>query len=819
MNLSLKTKILVSTISLSILGLSIFAFLSFKTYKEDKLAFVYEGLSTEIEGKSKLFLNVIEDYELLLNSYISHALIENKLSAPIENFLKGGQNKIVGVYLHIPESPLHTHSVLFEKHSSPDWNIKNLESQSARLAILNKEQSIFLLKKPLERPGSYAALAFRQPELINMLTSRNGQNTFAIAQGKVLAREKTELVPLELQQVKEALDTHPGLNGLFKSEINGISYFVSFSKPLNDFHLVNLIPESKVMLVQEVFVKQGLLILCLMGSVSLLLGTLAAKWLTWHLDQLTTAAQEFEQENFDFQVEIKSGDEMAKLGNAFNHMGTKIKSLLEELRIYNQELELKVAERTEELQSLSNIQNGMLNALGQGFVLVDKDFKIMPVHSKIASSMFEVNPVESTPGQIMGLSEDEAGPFKELYQMVCENMLGLEDMTRLAPDLRSNCQNQKIQMSYAPINNAETNEFEYLMIVGTDKTQEFENMEKFQKEWNYSQMIYKIASNRESFNKILTESKKMLVDALDSLDGLYGMKEVQRLVHTVKGSFAYFNILEVSEKCHSLESYLEDHIRNETAPHEVKVYTSEKLAEMDCAISDFINKYEPILQYKQSSKMKLISMKELKTFKEDLKPFGKEITQCFEKSFLSAPVSSYFQMYPTIIEDLCNKLNKKVSFKMKGENTAMPEGEWDQIFQPLIHFVRNSLDHGIETPEERLAAGKSEAGEIIFSFSLSEDELTVVMKDDGRGVNWKKMAEKDPSITSMEEALLKIVSGGLSTRDEVSDISGRGVGVSSIYASVLKMGGRSELESVEGKGMTMTLTIPLPGKNKLSLAA
>ena len=819
MNFSLKTKILASTISLSIFGLSVFAFLSFKTYQEDKLAFVYDGLSSNIEGKSKLFINIIDDYELLLNSYVSHALVEKKLSFPIENFLNGGQNKIVGIYLHIPQSPAHTHKVLFENHAIPGWTINKLDSQGVKLSILDKEQSIFILKKSLEQEGSYAALAFRQPELLNMLTSRNDQTTFAISQEKVLTRDNVNLGPEDLKLMNETLKKQPGSGGLYKAQLNGVSYFVSFSNPMENFHLVNLIPENKVMLVQEVFLKQGLLILCLMASISLLIGTLAAKWLTWHLVQLTMAAQEFEHENFDFKVEIKSGDELASLGNAFNHMGTKIKSLLEELRIYNQELELKVAERTQDLQSLSNIQKGMLNALGQGFVLVDKKFEVMSIYSKIASSMFEVNPEVSTPGEIMGLSESDSEPFKELYQMVCENILSLDDMTRLAPELRTNNQNQKIQMGYAPINNSETDEFEYLMIVGTDKTQEFENMEKFKKEWNFSQMIFKIASNRDSFNKILTESKKMLLDAFDCFDRPYGMKEVQRLVHTVKGSFSYFNISAVSEKCHALESYLEEYIRSEDCPHEVKIFASEKLAEMDYAISDFIDQFEPILQYKQSNKMKLISINELKQFREKLESRGKDIANHFEESFLNTPVSSFFQLYPSVIEDLCSKLNKKVTFRIEGGDITLPEGEWDQVFQPLIHFVRNSLDHGFETPVERVAAGKNEAGEIVFSFNKVENELKVVMKDDGRGVNWEKMAAKDPSITSLNDALKIILSGGLSTRDEVSDISGRGVGVSSIYASTLKAGGRTEIESVEGEGITMTLFIPLSNKAKLNLAA
>lgn len=250
-----------------------------------------------------------------------------------------------------------------------------------------------------------------------------------------------------------------------------------------------------------------------------------------------------------------------------------------------------------------------------------------------------------------------------------------------------------------------------------------------------------------------------------------------------------------------------------------KMFVSEKLVEMDFAISDFIDQFDSIIQYKQSNRMKLISIQELKAFKDTLQTRASDMAHQFEESFLCTPVSSFFQMYPTIIEDLCAKLNKKVAFRIEGGETALPEGDWDQVFQPFIHFVRNSLDHGFETPEERLNVGKNETGEIVFSFETVGNQLKVVMKDDGRGVNWRKMAEKDPSITSLEDALERILSGGLSTRDEVSDISGRGVGVSSIYASVLKAGGKTVIESFEGEGITMTITLPLTNKTKLNLAA
>lgn len=814
MNFSLKTKILTSTISLSICGLSIFAYLTFNTYQEDKLAFVYDSLSNEINSKSRLFVNVIDDYEFLLTSLIARVDPNNhQVSESLEHFLSGDQNKVVGLYYYLPDGASKT-SVLYEKKSEVNWNFSSIESRQSGISILDQKNNLFVLKKNLGKPEAFAAIVFKQPELLNLLSTKNGRVHFALSDGKVFSKDQTSISSEELKEIRERTGNYPGAGGLFKMSLFDESHFVSFSRPNKDFLLIGVIPEKKVLLVQEVFLRQGLALLLLMASISLLLGTIAARWLTWHLDQLTYAAQEFEKENFDVNVEINSGDELSKLGQAFNHMGGRIKSLLEDLRIYNLELEMKVEDRTKELQNLTDIQKGMLNALGQGFVIVNKDHEIHPVYSKVAESMFEVIPDEATPREIMGISESEGESFKELFQMVYDNVLSLEDMVRLAPDLRSNSKNQKIQLSYAPITSGDSQEFQYIMLVGTDKTQEFENMEKFKKEWNFSQMIYKIASNRDSFNKILGESQKMLVDCFDYFDQAYGLKDIQRLIHTIKGNFSYFNISVVSEKCHDLESHLENYLQVEVCPAEAKVYVSEKLAELDLSITDFIDQYESILQYKRSSKMKVIPVSELKSFGEILNKRGPELFGLFKDSFFRTEVSSYFQMYETITQDLARKLDKKVSFKLEGAGTTMPEGEWDHIFQPFIHFVRNSLDHGIETPDERRNAGKPEEGHIVFSFKSEGDELKVTLKDDGRGVNWRKMAEKDQSIQSQDDAIQRILSGGLSTRDEVSDISGRGVGVSSIFATVMKAGGTMQMDSVEGEGITINLSVPLSTKSE-----
>jgi two-component system chemotaxis sensor kinase CheA len=597
--------------------------------------------------------------------------------------------------------------------------------------------------------------------------------------------------------------------------VSGENYFVSFSRlPFQKMILVNLIAEKKVLLIQKVMLRQVVTFLVLLGSISLLVGTLSARWLTIHLDDLTLAAHELENQNFDHVVEVNSSDELGTLGQAFNSMSGRIRSLLEELQIYNTQLEQKVEERTRELQDLSNIQNAMLNSLGQGFVIVNKSYEVLPVYSKVAVDMFEVVPSEQAPGDIMGIKAEDAAPFKEFFDLVFNQVIDFDDMVKMNPDFRSNSKDQKIQLSYAPIRSTETEELEYVLIIGTDKTTELENIAKFQREWNFSQMMMKIVGNRFSLNKVLKESLGMLDSALDALESgkAFAVKDVQRYVHTIKGSFSYFNISNITELSHSFESYLEPYFKEEHCSDEVKMSALFKIQEIQIAIENFIHEYDQLIQYKSSNTHKAIPYATLENFTKLLGQANPELLETFTQEFNRVDIQPFFQMYPTIVQDLGLKLNKKLKFVIEGANQSLPEDNWEELFGQFIHFVRNSADHGIESEGERLERGKAAEGQIKFSFALTSDKLQITLSDDGRGIDWQKIAAKDPTVQNEQDAINRIMAGGVSSKDEVSDTSGRGVGVSAIFAVVEKWHGKITVKNTLHQGLTLSIEIPLMRK-------
>jgi two-component system, chemotaxis family, sensor kinase CheA len=186
-------------------------------------------------------------------------------------------------------------------------------------------------------------------------------------------------------------------------------------------------------------------------------------------------------------------------------------------------------------------------------------------------------------------------------------------------------------------------------------------------------------------------------------------------------------------------------------------------------------------------------------------------------SMRAQPVGSVFQRMPRLVRELSMKTGKKVRLEMTGESTEVDRTIVERLADPLTHIIRNSADHGIESPEDRLAAGKSEEGTIHLSAAQRGGRIVIEIKDDGAGINTervlrkakeKNLVDQDVSLTDDEICNL-IFLPGFSTADTISDISGRGVGMDVVRRNIQDLGGRVTLKSERGKGMTITLALPL----------
>ncbi|TVQ72775.1 MAG: chemotaxis protein CheA [Chromatiaceae bacterium] len=180
------------------------------------------------------------------------------------------------------------------------------------------------------------------------------------------------------------------------------------------------------------------------------------------------------------------------------------------------------------------------------------------------------------------------------------------------------------------------------------------------------------------------------------------------------------------------------------------------------------------------------------------------------------PISFVFNRFPRVVRDTAASLQKKVTLRLVGEDTELDKGLIERLADPLNHLVRNSIDHGIESPEKRRAAGKSETGEIVLRASHQGGNIVIEVNDDGAGLNREKLLAKATERgvpmsdnPSDKEVFQLIFAAGFSTADKVTDISGRGVGMDVVRRNIEQMNGRIEIDSAPGQGTRITIRLPL----------
>ncbi len=201
---------------------------------------------------------------------------------------------------------------------------------------------------------------------------------------------------------------------------------------------------------------------------------------------------------------------------------------------------------------------------------------------------------------------------------------------------------------------------------------------------------------------------------------------------------------------------------------------------------------------------------------EELQRNSREIQEAVMKVRMQ-PISFAFNRFPRMVHDLSQKLDKKIRLELVGEDTEMDKTVMEKINDPLVHLVRNSLDHGLEGPEERLAAGKDEEGTVCLKAFHQGGSIVVEVSDDGRGLDRDRLFAKgverglikETDVLSDEQVYMLLFAAGFSTAEQLSDISGRGVGLDVVRRNIESLGGNTDVRSTLGEGTVFTIRLPL----------
>ncbi|MFI5310474.1 MAG: chemotaxis protein CheA, partial [Gemmatimonadales bacterium] len=182
------------------------------------------------------------------------------------------------------------------------------------------------------------------------------------------------------------------------------------------------------------------------------------------------------------------------------------------------------------------------------------------------------------------------------------------------------------------------------------------------------------------------------------------------------------------------------------------------------------------------------------------------------------PVGQIFDRFPRLVRDAARQLNKEVHFVVEGKDIELDRSLLDELGEPLVHLLRNAIDHGIEEPAVRLAAGKARAGRLVLSAARDRAAALVRVTDDGRGVDRARVLARARALALVDAATVEltdeqlfrcIAQPGFSTADAVTEISGRGVGIDAVMSKVRALGGSVQMASVEGAGTVVTIRLPI----------
>jgi two-component system chemotaxis sensor kinase CheA len=500
-----------------------------------------------------------------------------------------------------------------------------------------------------------------------------------------------------------------------------------------------------------------------------------------------------------------------------------------ELENYSKNLEKMVEARTTELREANRLVSTILNSLGQGIFVFDRNAQTLPFYSKVSERMFGVAPSNKNVADVLRLEGSERETFKKWVEAVFEEMLDFQDLVPLGPSRLTTSADKHIAFDFHPMR-TEQGALQGVVLVATDKTEEMKARKEAERERSFAKRIVQIVQHRQQFKTFVSEAKRITSRLSQSLTSPTGLdhEEVARDLHTIKGGAASFSLIEIAERAHHCEDILSQFAKaNEIMPKEwpngLRMQLKSGIDLIIRLLNEFLQNHSFLAGSSENvGRTVEIPVSTLTKWYERIHSpqFAQVVSEEIFENWMKEPAEKLFAHVDGSMRELAQRLGKTlkpVKF-IGGDLRVVPEYYLD-LFGTYVHAFRNAVDHGIETPGERIAAGKEVDGQITIQFERFEQGgqfwIKTEIGDDGRGIDpiriKRRLDEKrlayDASAPD-EETIQAVFRDDFSTANAVTDVSGRGIGLSAIKAQAEKMGGEAFVRSVVGKGSILTVVVP-----------
>ena len=539
--------------------------------------------------------------------------------------------------------------------------------------------------------------------------------------------------------------------------------------------------------------------------VSAILAYFLASNVVRRVRRISAATDAFAKGDLAARVGSTGTDELGELAASFDAMTDRIGGLTaevrkraDELQSINENLESVVADRTRELQGRNDAVRLILDHAHDGLLTVDLEGRISEERSAMVDRWFGApeNGVRF-PAYVAGGNATLAAEIALGLDEIAADILPIELTLDQLP--KSTVTDGKhLQLSYEPIR--ENGVVTRLLVVLTDVTGEMEGRRAAGRQEEILRVFHACQRDRSGFLDFFVDARELVKKICG---GDRRPAEIYRLVHTLKGNCALFGVLSISGLCHDIETNMAQ------GGSGLSPSDQERLEQ---AWADVARTVSQIMGEDAAGRLEVADEEYAAIVDKIAKGTPrKEILVAIARWKLE-PSERQLQRFAERARSIAQRLGKELEVTVESNDVRLCAETWAPFWSVLSHVIRNAVDHGIESRAERAAAGKSETGHIRLSTRVERGHVSIEVADDGRGVDWARIAAKAkeagvPS-TTRRNLVDAMCADGLSTKESVTELSGRGVGMAAVKEACDALGGVIDVSSEPSRGTTMRCVFP-----------
>ncbi len=480
------------------------------------------------------------------------------------------------------------------------------------------------------------------------------------------------------------------------------------------------------------------------------------------------------------------------------------------------DLEKEVLKKTDQIESQYKDFKTLLFNLEQGFLVFDHNGVVKGESTNITKDLFQIEPKDKKMDEIFRLEGKEKESFDSWLSHLFKGVIPFKDLLGLAPKEFKKIKGKVISLHFSPLyEEGSTKKIERVVCIATDITTQKEVEERSELERDKVIMINNLLERPLEFLDLMTESQETF-EELSREAYLKGPESLFRAIHTLKARFASFKINEVVKGIHDLETTLDEYKKISVWDETTARVVSGSINEIDFKFKKFLKENRKLVEVANNAINSSEGAEELQKAKNELLSFYSSIS----KNLILKNVGDSFRKFVEPTKELAKNQDKVVNISIEETSIHINPEKYKTFFSGLLHVFRNAVDHGIESMEERKEKGKDVEASIKISFKEEGiSRFSIHIEDDGGGIDPEKIRKKALNLPGFKEGLMAkgddqeiiqcIFEPGFSTRDEVSEVSGRGVGMDVVKKEAQKIDGFIKVESILGKGTIFKIELPI----------